>query len=87
MSFALDRVSTDTLKRFARRLGILALFALAQIPTPWGFTGSFAIMALTSAMLCASWAVFGGERLLSPSFTYWDEALAFALLAALFHFG
>ena len=69
MPFAPDRASTDALKRFAIRLAILTLFALAQIPAPWGFMGAFTIMSLTSAMLCASWAIFRGERLLSPSFT------------------
>ncbi|HEY5239265.1 MAG TPA: hypothetical protein VIJ62_12850 [Rhizomicrobium sp.] len=67
-------------KRFAVRLAIICLFALAQIPLPWGFSGGLQLMLLFSVLISVGLAIYRRETLLDNAFGYWDEAGALLLL-------
>lgn len=66
--------------RFGLRLAIvLGCAAVAQV----GFAHAVSVLLTLSITCCAIWGTLQGEPLLGPSLTNWDEAAAYACIAAI----
>ncbi len=68
-------------KRFALKLAILLVFALAQIPSRWGFGYAFVALTALSGMICIGLALVRREAWTLARLNYWHEAVAFLALA------
>jgi hypothetical protein len=73
--------SRHALKRFAIKLALIGLSALAQAFTPWGFADALVALASGSVILDIAIALLLRQQLCGADLTYWDEALAFAAVA------
>jgi hypothetical protein len=76
----LDRISQLTLRRLAARMILTMVFAIAQIPTPWGFRMALEALFGFTALICAGTAMLARERPWAHTLGYWDEGLVFLLL-------
>ena len=67
-------------KRFALKFAILFVFALAQIPSRWGFGYAFVVLTALSGIICIGLALVRREPWTLARLNYWHEALAFLTL-------
>lgn len=81
LGLPIDPQSRHAVKRFGLKLGLLVLFAVAQLGTPWGPVKALQIMASGSAAMSAGLAILFRQQLRGQMFSYWDEALIFSTLA------
>ena len=73
-------ISTATIVRFGIRLPLMAVCAtFAQA----GFASSLAVILLLCSALCVILGLLRQERALGGTLNNWDEAAAYACLAAL----
>jgi hypothetical protein len=82
---SIDPASAYVVKRFALKLAILLLFALAQVKAPLGFKIAAVTLAMLSALLSGGLAVYWNERPTDRALNYWDEAASFFGIAVLAH--
>ena len=69
------------LKRFAMKFAILTVFAMAQVRTPWGLRSAALALSVFSAAICGGFALYRREAITLTLLNYWDEAIAFAVIA------
>ena len=69
------------LKRFAMKFAILTVFAMAQVRTPWGSRNAALAPSVFSAAICSGFALYRREAVTLTRLNYWDEAIAFAVIA------
>ncbi len=73
-------ISAATIAKFGIRLPMMALCAsFAQA----GFASSLAVILLLCSALCVALGLFRQERVFGDTLGNWDEAAAYACLAAL----
>ena len=80
-----DQASIYTLKRFAVRLALLLLLALAQIISPLGFVKALQLLFVFMTLTCAGIAAWKHESFARRELGHWDEAALFLMLGVGFH--
>ena len=70
-------------RRFAIKLVIISVFALAQSFAPWGFVRALVVLFGFAALIDVGLALLLKQRFKFRALSYWDEAGMFFLLALL----
>lgn len=78
--------SLYTVKRFGIKLALISVFAVPQIFSPLGFGMGLESLLGFNALVSAAVAAYNRERFSSHTVGYWDEAVAFIMLAISTHF-
>jgi uncharacterized membrane protein len=77
----IEMCSRYALNRFAIKLAIVTVSALAQNWMPWGFGKALLALSAFSALIDILLAIRLGERPASRTLGYWDEAAAFIAIS------